>query len=163
MIEFNEDAIGGPFCKNEEEAQEYRELAIRMNNTTLKSFKKDTPQFVPLTHDRLDNQEWRIANRSRYLLYAWLRRHIRRAPSEYDKLDIYHRFYEDNKLAVSRPVRVLAKDFGYSGTRCIREWLDELFEEGAFTKEYIQVGKGQPQTVYILGEFKAGEIIWYYE
>lgn len=114
-------------------------------------------QFCPTTFNQLDNYEFRVRYRSKYLLYLYLRRFIVRKPHRSDKYDIHGRYYMDNKLACTLSVRRLAKDFGYKGNGQIEKWLKELFAEGAFEKDKIDVGKHKKQIVYILGEFRGGK------
>lgn len=120
-------------------------------------------QFVKTTFRRLDDTEWLIKNRSRHTLYLYVRRRVVRKQYKGDTHDLYHRYYLDNKLAAMVSTRELAKIFGYQGTKKVRQWVRELQEDGAFIIEEIDVGKPKPGHVFVLGEFQATNIIWYYD
>lgn len=120
-------------------------------------------QFCPTTFAQLDDHEFRVRYRSKWLLYLYLRRFIVRGPYKDDKYDIHGRYFMNNKLACTMGVRRLAKDFGYKGNGQIAKWLKELFEEGAFEKDEIDVGKRKKQIVYILGEFRGGKPFYHVE
>lgn len=112
--------------------------------------------YMKVMFSMLDNPEWRKSNRTEFGLWLYLCSYIVRAPMSNDRYDIYNRYYCNGKLACFRSIRKMSDDFGYSheSKSQVKRWIKSLFEEGAFTKEFIDVGKQKPQTVYILGELK---------
>jgi len=118
--------------------------------------KRDEGMYMKIYYSMLDHPDWRKANRNSFGLWLYMCSYIIRNPSLNDKYDIYNRYYCNNKLACFRSIRKMSQDFGYlrESKSQVKRWIKELFEEGAFTKEYIEVGKPKPQTIYILGELK---------
>ena len=121
-------------------------------------------QFVPIAFKKIRNPEWRRNNRCPLAAYAYMRSEIVRGVYSGDTYDLFHRYWTDNKFACAVSVRELAKAFGYKSTKKVREWLAQLFEEGAFEIETIPVpGKPKPANIYILGKNIQGKEIWYYD
>ena len=118
--------------------------------------KRDGGMYMKIYFDMLDHPDWRKSNRNSFGLWLYMCSYIVRKPSSNDKYDIYHRYYCNGKLACFRSIRKISDDFGYSheSKSQVKRWIVKLFDEGAFTKEEIDVGKQKPQTVYILGELK---------
>jgi hypothetical protein len=118
--------------------------------------KRDEGMYMKIYYNMLDHPEWRKDNRNSFGFWLYMCSYIQRKPSPNDKYDIYRRYYCDGKLACFMSIRKMAKDFGYpheSKTQ-VKRWIKKLFDDGAFTKEFIDVGKRKSQTVYILGELK---------
>lgn len=121
-------------------------------------------QFVPIAFKKIRDPEWRLKHRCPLAGYAYMRSEVVRKPYGGDSYDLFNRYWADNKFACAVSVRELAKAFGYSSTKKVREWLNQLFEEGAFEIETIPVpGKPKPANIYILGKNIQGKEIWYYD
>ena len=85
-------------------------------------------------------------------------------PMGTDKFDLYNRYYKANKLVCCLSEDHLAHLFGYRTRSQIHRLLKELQDEGAFEVETIPQKKPlKPKKIYILGEFQAGEEVYYYK
>ncbi len=107
-------------------------------------------QFVRTYFDLIDSDEFRRKYKSKWLLYEYMKRFIVRKPFEGD-LGLYENHWKKGFLAMTRSIRWLAKKFGMKKTNTIAGWLNELEADHAFEKDEVDVGKPEPQTVYILG------------
>lgn len=127
--------------------------------------KEKTPinnQFVKMAFNNINDAAWRIKHRSSLSGYLYIASRAIRKPGKYDKYDLYNRFYLDNKIASAPSIRTISKVFGYNTTSVVRKWVKELFEEGAFIIEQIDVGQPKPANVYVIGHFEAKKEIIYY-
>jgi hypothetical protein len=138
------------------------EILKLKKSTKVKSYQGG--QFVKIMFDALENIDWLKKNRNKTAVYLVMRRFICRAPMKDDKFDIYNRYYKANKLACCLSEEHLAHLFGYKTRSQIQRFLKSLEKDGAFVVETIQQRKPlKPKKVYILGEFQAGEEVYYYK
>jgi hypothetical protein len=121
-------------------------------------------KFIKIMFDILDDREWLKKNRNKTALYLVMRRYICRAPMQNDRFDIYNRYYRANRLACCLSEEHLAHLFGYNTRSQVQRMLKKLEKEGAFIVEKIPQKKPlKPKNIYILGEFQAGEEVYYYK
>ncbi len=107
-------------------------------------------QFVKTYFDLLDGEEFRRKYKSKWLLYEYMKRFIVREHFPGD-LGLYENYWKKGFLAMTKSQRQLAKKFGMKNTNTIDSWLDQLEADHAFEKDKVDVGKPEPQDVYILG------------
>jgi len=122
-----------------------------------------TDQFLPFPFSNINDPEWRFRNRCSLSGWMYIASRAVRAPGAHDEYDLFHRYWDDNRLAAAVSVRVLADAFRYKQTKKPREWIKDLEAEGAFIIEKLKVpGKPEPANIYVLGEFKPDYFLWYY-
>ena len=137
----------------------------KINKSTNKSGK---PQYIVEHFEMIDDPDWRRNNRCPHSTYLYLRRRVVRGVNgEPINDEVYHRYWTDNKFAVSLSKRYIALKFGFgrNSYSTIDRHIDYLFSKGAFEygKDIIIKGKPKPQKVYILGKNLQKKDIWYYE
>ena len=147
--------------------RKYNRRPERKTTITIQASKEENKEkkerYVPIYLKSLNNQEFRVKYRNKLTLYCFLRSTAARINPKADASTIQQRVYDhfNPKIAVSWSYPQLAKFFGYKGTTIIKQWIDELWSEGAFEIEHLNVGKPEPQNVYIIGEWIDGHD-WYY-
>lgn len=103
-------------------------------------------------NDRMfHSKEYRIAQRSKMVLYGYLRARIIREAAPGLSMVIYENFYLTGRLAVTASLRELAADFEYTSMGSVRSFIAQLHADKIIQLEAIHVGKTRPQTVFILG------------
>lgn len=125
----------------------------------------EAEQFVPVSFNRIRDREWRMRYRNPFVGYLYIRSQVVRASYDGDKYDLFNRYWRDNKMAAAPSYRNISKAFGYKDgdTKQPRKWVKQLFQEGAFVIDQIDVGKPEPANIYILGYNEQGKEIWYYD
>lgn len=151
---------------NFEPTEDYNKLISDGSGHNIGAENGPTPvsdQFVKLYFGKIDDPVWRKKHRSPLAGYIYIARQVIRKPGKHDPLDLYNRYFLDNKIAAFVPVRKLQKAFGYNTTSVVRRWIKQLNEEGAFIIDQINVGQPEPANIYIIGEFQATKEVWYYK
>jgi len=148
-----------------EPTEDYSELIPRGEKVRERKPADVKDQFVPVSFNRINDMEWRIKYRSPLTGYLYIRSQIVRASYAGDDYDLFNRYFRDNKFAAAPSYRHLSNAFGYKdNTKPIRGWVKQLFKEGAFLIEKIDVpGKPEPANVYILGYNEQGKQVYYYD
>lgn len=122
-------------------------------------------QFVPISFRRINDPVWRKKHRSAFTGYVYIRSQVVRGIYSGDKYDLYNRYYKDNKFAAGPSFRHLSEAFGYKdeNTKPVRNWVKQLYAEGAFIIDKIDVGKPEPANIYVLGYNEQGKHVFYYD
>lgn len=142
---------------------EYLQFKYKMKNKN-KSYKKsETKQFIPISFENIDDYKFRVSHRSKLLLYFYMRRFIIREYRIGDRLDLYNRFYKNDKLVCSMSIRRLSNEFGYSSMSMIRKWISELCESSVIKTIKVKVNESEIQTVYVLGKIVSGEDAYFFD
>ena len=157
---------------NEHGKSMYRQYrAIRRSTSINRSLGNQSPpennpeiengQYSPLYFRQTDCPAFKKKFKSPLLLSMYFRRYVVRAPSKSDKYDIYNRYYKhDNKFACTMSIRRLAKEFSCSD-KTIQSWIKLLKDSGMLKVEYINIGHGRRQSVFISGCYQAGKPFFY--
>ena len=97
---------------------------------------------MSLYYDKLQLQEYREANRDKYLFYDYLLSQIVVGALADDfRSGIYQIFYEKGKIVSLLNIKKLTADFGFEETdNTIKGWIIELVSIGALKMEQIHIG-----------------------
>lgn len=114
-------------------------------------------QFVKTDFDLLGNQHFLKIYRSKYILYLLIRRYVIREHFEGD-LGLYENYWKRGVLASTKSLRWLAERLGYRKyyQERVRQWIKTLEQEGLIQISGIDVGRREPQNVFILGTHNSG-------
>lgn len=103
----------------------------------------------------LNSRQYRTSQRSKMVVYEYLKSKIVREPHPGVLKRVYDQYYHIGRLATSFSLRELAEEFGYADTGTIREFIKQLADDGIMAVEQIHVGKTRPQHVFVLGAHDA--------
>ena len=110
--------------------------------------------FMKIYHNTIKNADLRKIMKKSMMLYMYLMSYIVRGRRDDDKLHLYRGYYQHGKLAVSIPVRILAKELDMD-KETIVNYLKNLEEHHIIEIDKVQTDSEHDKNthnIYILGK-----------
>lgn len=117
-------------------------------------------KFTTILFNMLDDFDFRKTNKNVFTAYLYLRRHIvRKARFNSINKTLYKKYYKNGLLAASIPVSKIAEAFGMkpNNKAVVIKWITSMKQYGWIKTTNTNIGKGKPQSVYVLGTHTVGD------